>query len=122
MAVKEIKHCRHARHAACNTRYFSKQRRRVDYQSRRINTFSVIPNETIKLSNKTVNLLGICCFDGEENDGHYTAYYVCNKKWYRYNDISKKLILKVADNFDSLISLEKEGNHIKKYALLYFYC
>jgi hypothetical protein len=96
--------------------------RRVDYQSRRIDTFTIIPEKTIKLLNRTLTLVGICCFDGEENDGHYTAYYVCNKKWYRYNDISKKLIIKVADNFDSLISLEKEGNHIKNYALVYFYC
>jgi hypothetical protein len=47
----------------------------------------IIPDQTIRLENRTVELQSMICYAGNINNGHYYSYYRCGDIWFKYNDI-----------------------------------
>jgi hypothetical protein len=82
-----------------------------------INNINVNPLEKITLfSGKILYLSSIICF---VNNNHYICYFICNDKWYKYNDVldNNDIIREIGD-YSSLLN---ETPSIKTNGILYFY-
>lgn len=82
-----------------------------------IEEHQVIPPKYIHLNNQKLIFTSVVCFQGSENNGHYVLYFICNDKWYMYNDIADKKVNYVTDNYDSLI----KETQIKTHGVIFLY-
>jgi hypothetical protein len=78
---------------------------------------NVNPLEKITLfSGRILYLSSVISF---VNNNHYICYFICNNKWYRYNDIlDNKNNIKIIGNFKDLL---EETPNVKNNGILYFY-
>lgn len=75
----------------------------------------IIPSKIIKLdkNEKQFKLVSIIVFENK----HYTCYFLCNEKWYYYDDSAVKKIIFIGDYIDLL----KNKPSPVKNGVIYFY-
>jgi hypothetical protein len=89
-------------------------------EARKLDT-KIIPTLKIKMKENDFNLYlkSIIIHHGIFGGGHYTTLYICNGKWYEYDDL--KIKVKLVGDFDDLCKYNNEYYLKNCTNLLYFF-